>query len=137
MIRQRKLDTVSKPRRGIAAVEFAVCVPVLIILFLGSIECANMIYLKQTLKLSSYEGVRKAIQYNGTNQSARDRCENILTARHIQQAQIEFTPSNVATVSPGTEISVTISAPCDVNSSLPLTIFANHEMSVTTKMVKE
>lgn len=137
MIRHRKIRTVSQPRRAVAAVEFAVCVPVLVILFLGSIECANMIYLKQTLKVSSYEGVRKAIQYNGTNSAAQDRCENILDARNIQQAQISFTPSNVASVSPGTEISVTVSAPCDVNSSLPLTIFEDQEMSVTTKMVKE
>jgi len=124
-------------RRGVAAVEFAVCVPLLVLLFLGSVECANMVYLKQTLKVSSYEGIRKAIQFDSNNSQVIERCNHILNARQIQDATITIDPSDVSLVPKGSAIDVTVSAPCNSNSSLPLTIFSGQTISVSTKMIKE
>ncbi len=140
MIRQRKTKTLrsNPPKRlGVAAVEFAVCLPVLIVIFLGSIECANMTYLKQTLTISSYEGVRKGIQYNATSKQVRQHCRDILNARNIKHASITISPKNVAKVKQGDEIQVTVSAPCNDNSAMPLTIFSGRTMTVSTTMVKE
>jgi Flp pilus assembly protein TadG len=137
MMTRRHATQPAACRRGIAAVEFAVCVPLLVLLFLGSIECANIIYLKQTLTLSSYEGVRKAIQFNSNNTQALARANDILTARNIQGASVTFVPADVATVPRGSEIAVTVSAPCGSNSSVPVTIFAGETLSVTIKMRKE
>ena len=117
--------------------EFAVCLPILILVFLGSVECANMVYLKQTLTVSSYECVRKAVQFNATNTQALDRANNILTARNIKDASVTFHPPIVSSVTKGSLIEVTVSAPCDSNSSLPLAIFDGQTISVTMKMVKE
>jgi Flp pilus assembly protein TadG len=137
MIRRKQILKPAQERRGVAAVEFAVCVPVLVLVFLGSIECANMTYLKQTLTISSYEGVRKAIQYNATNSQALDRAENILTARNINNATITFDPPTVANAVKGNPVEVTVSVPCNSNSPLPLTIFDGQTLSVTIRMIKE
>ena len=96
-----------------------------------------MVYLKQTLTVSCYEGVRKAIQFNSNNTQALERANNILTARHVQQPTVTFNPSNVASVPKGEPITVTVSAPCDANSPLPLAIFDGQTISVTVKMIKE
>ena len=49
-------------RSGVAAVEFAVCLPVLVVLILGSIECCSMIFLRQSLAIVAYEGLRVAVK---------------------------------------------------------------------------
>ena len=48
-------------RKGAAVVEFAVCLPVVVLIVLGSIEAASLLFLKQTLVQASYEGVKVAI----------------------------------------------------------------------------
>ena len=42
-------------------VEFAVCLPMLMVLMLGSIEATSAIFLKQSLVAAAYEGVREAV----------------------------------------------------------------------------
>lgn len=123
--------------RGVAAVEFAVCLPAIVLLFLGSIECADMIFLRQTLTVSAYEGVRKAIQFDATNGQVLARSDSILTSREIDGASIALNPSDVSTAPTGTRIEVTVSAPCSANSVLPLQFFRGRSIAVTTTMVKE
>jgi len=48
-------------RRAVAASELAVCLPILVLLVLAMIESCTMIFLKQSLTVSAYEGIRKAI----------------------------------------------------------------------------
>ncbi|MFV9692161.1 MAG: TadE/TadG family type IV pilus assembly protein, partial [Desulfobacteria bacterium] len=45
-------------KRGVAAVEFAICLPILIVLVFGSIEFGLMFYNKQVITNASREGVR-------------------------------------------------------------------------------
>ena len=47
--------------RGVAAVEFAICLPILILLVFGSIEFGLMFYNKQVVTNASREGVRSGI----------------------------------------------------------------------------
>ena len=47
--------------RGVAAVEFAICLPILIVLVFGSIEFGLMFYNKQVITNASREGVRSGI----------------------------------------------------------------------------
>ncbi len=137
MIRQKPFEGPARKREGVAAVEFAVCLPILVLVFLGAVECANMVYLKQTLTVSCYEGVRKAIQFNSNNTQALERANNILAARNVQQATVTFNPANVANVPKGQPIVATVSAPCDANTPFPLAIFDGQTISVTVKMIKE
>ena len=45
-----------RTRRAVAAVEFAVCLPVIIMLVFGAIEASSFIFLKQSLNVAAYEG---------------------------------------------------------------------------------
>ena len=123
--------------RGVAAVEFAICLPAIMLLFFGSIECAGMLFLKQTLSVSAYEGVRKAVQFDATNGEVLTRSNNILALRQVAGASITLNPSDVSTVPTGTRIEVTVSAPCSANTVLPLRFFGGQSIDVTTTMVKE
>ena len=68
-------------RRGVAAVEMAVCLPLLTIFSLGAIETANVIYLKQALVQVAYEGARAGMQSSATAADVTTRCNEIITSR--------------------------------------------------------
>ena len=48
-------------KQGAAAVEFAIVLPVFVLILLGSIETCTMIFLQQSLEMAAYEGARVAI----------------------------------------------------------------------------
>ena len=124
-------------RRGVAAVEFAVCLPVLAMLVFGSLEACTMIFVDQTLSIASYEGIRVAIQKDATSADVIRRCKDILTSRNINGAKVDLQPTNVSGLSPGTDVTVTVSAPCDSNSLIPPWFFGGRTLESQTMMVKE
>jgi hypothetical protein len=132
-IRRRALAA----RRAVAAAELAICLPVLVLCIMASIEACSMIFLDHSLSITSYEGVRVAINYDATNASVLDRCEEILDQRRVQDADIRFNPADVSQVERGVPIAVTISAPCEPNMIIPPWFFAGRTLSATTTMVKE
>ncbi len=57
-----------RPRRqGVAAAEFAVCLPMLVLALLGMLDCCSMIFLKQSLAVAAYEGAHTALQVAATS----------------------------------------------------------------------
>ena len=104
----------STRRRGVAAVEFAVCLPILTLLLLGSIELSNFIYLKQSLTVIVYETSREAIRPNSTNESARAVANNIIDSRDLTDVAVSL-PANVENIPRGERITVTVSAPSSAN----------------------
>lgn len=63
-----KLMRPGKNRRGLAAIEFAICLPVLALLVFGSLEATAFIFLKQSLHVAAYEGVRNGSRADATQQ---------------------------------------------------------------------
>ncbi len=127
----------SRSRRGAAAAELAICLPLIVFLLLASLEACSMIYLDHGLSIASYEGVRVAINYDSTNSAAIARCNEIIDARHIAGSSISISPSNVANVSKGTPITITVSAPCNSNAMLPLWFYSGKTLTCAATMVKE
>ncbi len=124
-------------RRGAAVVEFAVCLPVIILIVLGSIEAASMLFLRQALIQSAYEGAKVAIRADGNNSDATTAIENVASGRRLNKVQIAFSPENVRNAKQGEFISVTIAAPGDANSFIPFGPFKNRIVSARAVMVKE
>ena len=120
-----------------AASELALCLPLIVMLVLGSIEACSMIFLHHSLAIASYEGSRVAINYDATNQEVLDRCEFLVDARSVVGENITIVPANVATVPRGNPITVTVSAPCDQNAVLPPWFFGGRTLTAATTMVKE
>jgi Flp pilus assembly protein TadG len=139
MATHRRADRQRGGNRGIAAAEVALCLPAILLLFLGALECADMIYLKQAVAISAYEGARRAIQFDATSADVMARANAILAGRGVRDPSITITPSDVSAIPKGTRLSVTVSAPCVTNASptLPLKFFAGRSMTYIATMVKE
>lgn len=103
-------------RRGIAATEFAVCLPIMLVLIVGTIEACSMIYLKQTLSVAAYEGIRASIKPSATTADVTAACNRILTDRNVQGGTVTITPSDFETQPVQTWITVRVHATGGSNS---------------------
>ena len=124
-------------RNGAALVEFAVCLPVLMIMILGSMEASSAIFVKQALTTSAYEGIREAMRTGSTTSVATARAQDVLTARRIRNSTIRFTPSSVESAARGSNIIIEVSAPYAANSPFFGNVIPDRVTSVRTVMVKE
>lgn len=127
----------STRRRGAAIVEFAVCLPIIMILILGSIEATSAIFVRQALTTSAYEGIREAIRSQVTSADAMARSQAILTARQIRSSTIRFTPTEVQSAARGSLVVIEVSAPFGANSPFMGRVIADRTNTVRTVMVKE
>lgn len=121
---------------GLAVVELAVCLPIIVILVLGSIEACTMVFLKQGLHVAAYEGARTAIDPTSTNARVIERCEQILSERNIRGATIDLGGEDLESLPRGSEISVTVEAPVTLNCRL-LTGLVRGSVQASAIMVKE
>ena len=123
--------------RGVAAAELAVCLPIIVLLVIGTIEACSALFLKQALTVAAYEGVRTAIDENATSSSVQAACDQILADRRIKGATVALKPSNIAALKPGEFIDITVSAPCASNSLVPTTFYRGRTLSATASMMIE
>ncbi len=124
-------------RRGVAATEFAVCLPVIVLLLLGMIETCSMVFLKQSLACTAYEGAHTAVIPNASVADVRRVCEDILADRRVQGATVEVIPNNLQALGEGEFFEVRISAPTDRNSVIPGRFFRGQTLSSSAVMMKE
>ena len=123
-------------RDGVAAVEFAMCLPIIILLVLGANEAATMIFLKQSLSVAAYEGARTAVVPDATTADVVATCQRILADRRVSAATIEVTPS-VEDASIGEFMEVTVTAPCNDNTILTGRFFRDKQLSGSADFMKE
>jgi Flp pilus assembly protein TadG len=128
--------TVSK-RRGVAATELAVCLPIVVLLVIATIEACSALFLKQSLTVAAYEGVRTAIEEGATTTNVQKACDQILKDRRIQDANVTIKPSNMSGLKPGDYVDITVSAPCKTNSVVPTTFYRGRTLSATASMMIE
>ena len=123
-------------RRGAAAVEFAVCLPVMLLITFGAIEASNGIYLKQILTQAAYEGARVASTVGATQSEAEAFSRLILDSRNIQNATVNITPTINANTPSGTEVTVIVTAPSNSNAFAPLWYFRDAQVRAQVVMVR-
>ncbi len=124
-------------RRGAAIVEFAVCLPLLMLIILGAIEATHGIFLKQSLSAAAYEGIREAVENRSTTTKARESAEAILRMRQVAGFNVTFSPSNVASVIRGQPIAIEVSAPFSRNSPFIGHVMQDRTVVARAVMVKE
>jgi Flp pilus assembly protein TadG len=124
-------------RRGVATVEFAICLPVLALLVFGSIEATAFIFLKQSLHVAAYECVRTGSRATSTQAEANARGRAILDSRDVQGATINFVSGDVESIERGEPVIVEVSAPTNVNSPLAGQWIANRTLTSRVFMLKE
>jgi hypothetical protein len=124
-------------RRGVAATEFAVCLPVLVLILLGVIETCSMIFLKQSLSVAAYEGGHVAVAPDGTPALVRSTCASILADRRVRGATVDIVPGNLSAVAAGDYFEVRVSAPTGPNAILPLSFFRGQTLRASATLMKE
>lgn len=124
-------------RRGVAAVEIAVCLPVLMLLVFGSIEASSFIFLKQSLNVAAYEAVRTSVRVNGNNPLGSDRATNLLRSRDVNDFAVAFPNGDSGAAKRGDEVVVEVSAPTSTNSPLAGQFVPNRILTARVVMVKE
>jgi hypothetical protein len=124
-------------RRGVAAVEMAVCLPVIILLVFGAIEASSFIFLKQSLNVAAYEGIRQSIRIGSSNEAGIERAQAILASRNVHAFDIRFPNGESAEADRGDEIVIEVSAPTSENSPLAGQFVTNRLLTSRVVMVKE
>ena len=127
----------SRKTRGVAAAELAVCLPVVVLLVIATIEACSAIFLKQSLTVAAYEGVRTALKEGNTAASVQATCNQILSDRNVEGAIVTLSPADISLLNPGEYIDVTVSAPCDTNSLVPTSFYRGRRLSATASMMVE
>jgi len=111
--------------------------PVVVLLVIATIEACSALFLKQSLTVSAYEGVRTALVEGSTTSSIQASCNQILDDRQIQGGKVTVSPKNIDALKPGDFIDVTVSAPCASNSLVPTTFYRGRTLSATASMMVE
>ena len=124
-------------RSGVAVVELAVCLPVLTLISLATIESSAMIFLQQSLSVAAYEGARVALVTTSTEENARYQAEWILAGRQIHGSTVTVTPNNFDVLPAGTWIKVVTSAPFAQNSLAGGWLFSGNTLTASVEMMKE
>jgi Flp pilus assembly protein TadG len=124
-------------RRGAAAVETAVCLPVIVLMVFGAIQASSFIFLKQSLRAAAYETARHATKVRSSNADALGEGQALLQSRGIVGARISFNVPDVSAVPRGTTIEIQATASTDRNTPAAGIVLANREINCRVVMVKE
>lgn len=94
-------------RLGATAVEFAVCLPVALILVFGIIEFSRVMQIQHTIRLAAFEGARAGVTLDSSTSDITTRSQSILNAINLKSSQITVTPNPLTYTSPTVMVTVT------------------------------
>ena len=139
-MKQARRTRLANPRRsdrtGAVVVETAICLPILALMLLSTIEFANAIYLKQIVTTAAYETARLAIREGSTDLAATTRGQEVLLARGISDGVITITPSVDGVVARGTHVVVRVETDATANAISPVLWLAGKKEVAEMVMTK-
>lgn len=114
-----------KDRRGTAVVEFALILPVFLLLIFGMIEFGRAVMVQHILVNASREGARQAVIDGSTVAEVANRIDAYLKASAITGATTEYAVNGTAVSDPsvaefGEAVTVRISVPYDNVNWIPV-----------------
>lgn len=137
--RSRRRPRRSDRRSGVATIEFAVVLPALLALTLGTMDLCSVMFLKESAVLAAYEGARRGVGRGRTNADVVDRVEEFLDERNIA-----YSGDVVDISSPGfggadtlENVTVTVNLPAEGNLLIPSSLFGDMNISASVTMRKE
>ena len=128
---------IRKRRRGAAAVEFAVVLPVFVLLVFGMIEYGRMVMVQQVITNASREGARCAVLDGATTSSVQSAVTTYLSDAQVSGGSTAVSPEP-ATAASGDPVTVTVSIPFSAVSWLPSPMYLGGKtLSASTSMRRE
>jgi Flp pilus assembly protein TadG len=114
-------------REGAALVEFAICVPVLFLMFFASVEFCRVAMIRHTADNAVYEGCRVGIIPGATAAEVTAEAERVLLTVGISNADIQVTPGAIDAETE--EVTVAVSVSVDDNAFLPTQYFSGQSIT--------
>lgn len=124
-------------RRGAVLVECAICVPIILMFALGTLEICSAIFLQETVKVAAFESARVAIQRQSTAAKAKEHAEALLLQRGVTNPTVTITPSDLNNTPILEPITVDVSVPYAGNTFFLGGLFSNGQVSTRVVMLKE
>jgi Flp pilus assembly protein TadG len=124
-------------RAGVAATELAVCMPVLVLIIVATIEASSLLYLQQSLSVACYEAARVALVPESTTSNVTYQADLILQSRGVRDSQVVVSPGDITAAAEGTWLKVEASAPFRSNSLMGGWLFKSRRCTAQVQMVKE
>jgi Flp pilus assembly protein TadG len=118
-------------RSGVATIEAAFCLPVIIILMFGTLEICSGYYLKESLEIAAYEGARFGARQNTEPQDVRDYVTQILADRNVTvtDSDITITPATFGNQRVLDPLTVSVSCSATGNSMFVFQILADRTLT--------
>ena len=112
--RSRSPASVQRQRRGATVVEFALVAPVMFLFIFGIFEFGRMMMVQQAVTNAAREGCRKASLVTTINSTdvdtvVRNVMESVIAdASNTAKVRVNVTPTNMASLTSGTPVSVDV-----------------------------
>jgi Flp pilus assembly protein TadG len=129
----------SRCRSGVATIEFALVLPVLLVLTIGTMDVCSVMFLKESAVLAAYEGARQGVGRGRTNSDVIDRVSEFLDERGIVYNDDVVTVSSPGFAAADTleNVTVTVNVPATGNLLIPSQMFGELTLSASVTMRKE
>ncbi len=122
-------------RTGATIVEFALVIPILVLTIFAGIEFARMNMVRHTMANASYAACRHVIVPGATAKEARERAIRVLRVAGITDANIQFTPNQIAEDT--AFVTTRVIVPLDSNSFGLGKIFRGKQLDIETTLRTE
>ena len=122
-------------RRGAAAVEFAVCLPVLFAFVFGILEFSRVTQLQQSIRLAAFEGARAGISLDAATTDVQSAVTRVMSAVSIPSYTTTITPNPLTYTS--TSISVTVSLTPTQNAWFTWYVPSSKTISANVTLLRE
>lgn len=127
----------SRLRSGAVLVELAVCLPVLTLIVLASIEAAALTFARQAMVQTAYEAAVVAVRREATTAQALAAAQAVTNGRLLAGVTMRFTPTDVSLVPRGSLITVTAEIPAAAARRFGSRLLNVNNISASATMVKE
>jgi Flp pilus assembly protein TadG len=113
-----------RSRRGVAVLETALVMGILIMLSFGTAEYGYFFFVKNTLAGAARDGARAAIPSSAANSDVITAISIVMTAAHIPSTNytVTLSPSDISTATSGMPVTVTITCTWGIVGVTPLPV---------------
>ncbi len=106
----------TRRRKGGALVEFVICLPVFLMIAIGTIESCRMIYVRQSVQIAAYECARLSITPGVAVEDVEDLAFVLLTGRGLEGHSLVLSTDNLPELEYGDLLAVTVTVPVIENT---------------------